>query len=268
VADARSQTPPPEAGPLEQAHAQGASLLHRLDPRAKLPLVAAFALVVGLSPGWEAPWLGLGLGVLLVLLGRLGWGALLVRAAAVNLFVAFLWLFLPWRLEVGQGAWGLSLGYHPEGLALAGLITVKVNAVFLVMYSLLGTSSVGEVLHALAHFRLPAKLVTIFLLFHRYLFLIHQEYHRLRRAMRARCFDPATNLHTYRSFAQLVGMLLVRSYDRAERVYRAMLCRGFHGTFWVLDHFAWRRSDTAFCLVAGAVILGMLVLAAGGTSWS
>ena len=64
--------------------------------------------------------------------------------------------------------------------------------------------------------------------------------------MKIRGFQPRTNLHTYRSYAYLAGMLLVRSYDRGENVFQAMLCRGFHGVFYSLKTFSWRRQDGFF----------------------
>jgi cobalt/nickel transport system permease protein len=53
----------------------------------------------------------------------------------------------------------------------------------------------------------------------------------LRIAMRVRGFRPGSNRHTWRSLGYLVGMLLVRSLERAERVRAAMLCRGYTGQF-------------------------------------
>ena len=77
--------------------------------------------------------------------------------------------------------------------------------------------------------------------------------------MKIRGFQPRTNLHTYRSYAYLAAMLLVRSYDRADRVFQAMLCRGFHGVFYSLRTFSWQRRDGVFRnrvpAGAGAVLL-------------
>ena len=74
----------------------------------------------------------------------------------------------------------------------------------------------------------------------------NEEFRRLVQAMKIRGFQPRTNLHTYRSYAYLAAMLLVRSYDRADRVFQAMLCRGFHGTFYSLRIFSWQRRDWWF----------------------
>ena len=68
------------------------------------------------------------------------------------------------------------------------------------------------------------------------------------------------NGHSYRTFGYLVGMLLVRSFDRSERVLAAMKCRGFRGQYWLLDHFSFvaspRRAVLRGDVAAGYGIAG------------
>ena len=71
-------------------------------------------------------------------------------------------------------------------------------------------------------------------------------------------FRPRIDGHTLRTYGQLVGMLLLRSFDRSERIVAAMKCRGFRGRFYLMDHFAFSRSDLPFCILA-AVLLGILI---------
>jgi len=240
----------------------------RLDPRAKLVVACVYSLLMALAHSFLVPALGLVIGLAMVLWARLSWRMWLGRLAAVNLFTAFLWLLLPWKFSLGGGWLGLSVSYNPAGVELAWLITLKTNAIILALLALLASNPVNDIFHALAHLKVPPKLVTMFLLFYRYLHVMRQEYLRLRQAMLVRCFQPGSNLRTYRTFGQLVGVLLVRSLDRSERVYNAMLCRGFSGTFWLLDHFAWRRTDTVFCVFAGVVLLALALLQWRTAPWS
>ncbi len=75
-----------------------------------------------------------------------------------------------------------------------------------------------------------------------------------------RSFKPGTNLHTYKSYAYLVGMLIVSSYERAQRIYNAMLCRGFTGKFPVIDHFSLRKSDIMFGLLMSVITLVLIYI--------
>jgi cobalt/nickel transport system permease protein len=117
--------------------------------------------------------------------------------------------------------------------------------------------TLGQALHRL---RLPDKLCHLLLFTYRYIYVFEQEYRRLVQAMKIRGFQPRTDLHTYRSYGYLAAMLLVRSFDRAERVFQAMRCRGFHGAFYSLKTFAWQRRDGIFLAVSLLALLALLYL--------
>jgi cobalt/nickel transport system permease protein len=226
--------------------AEGDTIIHRLDPRVKILVALPFAVLVALMHGHAGPARGLALAALLVALARLDIRKVLNRLVVVNVFVLMLWAFLPFTTP-GESVFALGpLSASREGLALAGAITLKTNAIVLATIALLGTSKAFSLAHALVHMHAPAKLVHLFFFFYRYISVLHEEYSRLRNAMRVRAFRPRTDGHTYRSYAYLVGMLIVRSFERSERIYHAMLCRGFHGHFPVISHFHLRGADLMF----------------------
>jgi cobalt/nickel transport system permease protein len=114
--------------------------------------------------------------------------------------------------------------------------------------------------HAMHELRVPNKLVHLFFFTYRYIHVIHREYTRLTNAAKIRGFRPRTNMHTYRTFACLVGMLLVRSCERAQRVHHAMLCRGFKGAFHSLSGLSLKATDTISLIVMLTLILAVAVL--------
>jgi cobalt/nickel transport system permease protein len=67
-------------------------------------------------------------------------------------------------------------------------------------------------------------------------------------------------MHTYRTYAYLVGMILVKSHDRSQRVRAAMLCRGFQGRFYDLSEFAFRSSDLVMVLMMTMAVTGIGLL--------
>jgi cobalt/nickel transport system permease protein len=247
-----------------ETYFKGESFIHRLDPRAKLVAAAGFCLVVALSHRVPVLVVGLALGIALALAARLHATGLLKRLVAVNVFVLMIALLLPWTtpgralFEVG------SLAFSAQGLAAAGVIALKSNAIVLAVTALVSTVEITSLGHALVHLKVPEKLAHLLLFSVRYIDLLHHEYRRLATAMKVRCFRPGINLHTYRSLGNLVGMLLVRSFDRSHRVVAAMKCRGFRGRFYVLDHFALAGRDVAFA--AGALLV-TLVLALAEFLW-
>jgi cobalt/nickel transport system permease protein len=113
---------------------------------------------------------------------------------------------------------------------------------------------------ALSDLRVPSKIVHLVFLTYRYIHVINMEYRRLIKAAKIRGFHPGNNLHTYRTYAYLVGMLLVKSYERAERVRAAMLCRGFRGKFYDLMEFELKSTDliVLFLMLIGVSLIALL----------
>jgi cobalt/nickel transport system permease protein len=237
-------------------YAAARSTLDALAPATRIVCATLFSIAAALLAGLSAAWLALGLGALLLALARPRWSTTLRRLVAANLFLAFLWLFLPFSTP-GTPVYAVGpLTVSAEGLRAAGLITLKSNAILCAFAGLVAGLDPASVGRGLQTLRAPALLCQLLLFALRYAHLIAEEYERLADAMRIRAFRPRCNLHTYRSYAYLVGMLLVRSWERAERVYNAMLCRGFDGRFHSLQDRPLRARDA---LASG---LG-LILAAG-----
>lgn len=244
---------------LETAAAPGNSPIDRADPRARVLVATAFSLLVAVGNGF--PTLALAAAMSLIAAGaaRLRPSVLGKRLLPLNLFMLLLVLVLPWTND-GPMLFRLgSLGYGTEGLLLAARIGLKGNAIVTMLVALLGSLDIITLGHALDHLYVPDKLSHLLLFTVRYLEVFHREYLRLRGAMIVRGFRPGMNLHTYRAFGYLVGMLLVRSVDRSERILAAMKCRGFRGHFYLLDHFVFSASDVWF---AGISLASLVVLAA------
>lgn len=238
--------------------ALGESAVHRMDPRVKILMTLVFSVVVALN---HSPWaaaVALGFSVALILLTRISIKRVLSRLAIVNGFTLFLWLFLPFT---SSGDVILSVGpvdVYREGVNQALLITLKSNAIVLTVIGLLGTAPILSLVHALSHLGVPDKLVHLFFFCFRYIHVIHEEYHKLANAMKIRGFRPRTDVHTYRAFAYLVGMLLVRSFDRSARILDAMKCRGFKGRFYILGHYEMKRQD--YLVGATGMVFSVLLL--------
>jgi len=238
--------------------ALGNSWVHELDPRAKIVVTLVFSLVVALNQDLTATALSMILPVALILAAGLTLKKVLARLAIVNGFIAFIWLFLPFTTP-GETIYTLGpMSIQREGVEAALLITLKSNSIILMVIALLGTSPIFTLVHALSHLWVPDKLVHLFFFCYRYIHVIHGEYHRLINAMKIRGFRPKTDMHTYRAYAYLLGMLLVRSFDRSKRILQAMRCRGFKGKFYILHHYQMKRYD--YALVGSSLAFAALLL--------
>lgn len=237
---------------IEEPFAEGASFLHRADPRAKLLLAVLLAGVLAVSPSWPGPALGVCMGAALTLWARPPWRPFWRRMLTVNGFVAFLWLFLPFTTP-GQAAAHLGpLTATAQGLALSLLISLKTNAIMLCFLALVATSDAASLGQAMHRLRVPDKLVFLFLFTYRFIHVINAERLRLATAARLRGFRPRSDAHTYRTLAALMAMVLVGAMRRAEMTRRAMLLRGFSGSFSSLRSFRMGGRERLFLACGGA----------------
>ncbi len=233
----------------------GNSQIHKLDPRLRIIISFLFSLIIAFSSRFSVLFIGLGIVIVSLLMARLPLFPTLKRILPINLFMLLLVLILPFSIK---GIPLFSIGpihFSREGLFLALHIALKGNIILMGLIIFLGTIEMVTLGHALHHLRIPLKLTHLFLFTVRYIDVLHHEYHRIVRAMKARGFKPKMNMHTYKTFANLVGMLLINSLERSERILAAMKCRGFKGRFYLLNHFTFSRRDVLFGSIYTCLIL-------------
>lgn len=245
---------------LQEPFAFGNSLVHRLDPRLRLVTAGVYSIVVALSADFQALAAAVPISIVLVMLAQLSAREVVKRILIVNSLIVLLWLVLPLTF---QGSIAFRLGpltVYRQGIGMAARITLKSNAILLALIALVATMNFSILGYALNWLHVPDKIVHLLLMTYRYIFLIEQEHQRLIRAAQIRGFKPGTNLHTYKTYACIVGMLLVRSSVRADRVYNAMLCRGFKRKFYCLHEFEMRRNEWLFAAFMGAAMAVLIYL--------
>lgn len=236
---------------------QGTSLIHLLDTRVRLISAMILTLVIALSHDFRTAIIGFILGAVLVCTARLELRSVLLRLLVVNSFTIFLWLTLPLTYPGSQIASIGPFTVSREGVELATLITIKTNSIILLCIALIATSPVADIGHALGKLHFPAKICLLLLFSYRYIFVIFQEFQRLVRAARLRCFVPGTNLHTYRTYGYLFAMTLLKSWHRAERVSQAMMLRGFNGKFYSLNDTTLGMTDILFTVTMCCTAVGL-----------
>jgi cobalt/nickel transport system permease protein len=242
---------------IAETFSEGNSIFHNLDPRVKIGLAIPYVFTVALTEKLIVSAGALLLSIVFILLTQLSFRAVAQSLKVFLLFIVLLWIFLPWSVP-GRALYTLGpLSLSMEGVTKTLSITFRSTSILLLILSLVSTSSVFSLVHALGHFRVPQKLLYLLFLSYRYIFVIYAEYLRLRDAMRIRGFKPSTAVHTYKTFGYLIGMLLLRSFERSERIYNAMLCRGFQGRFFLLDHFKVIKKDIVLLIVLLLPLLGI-----------
>lgn len=225
----------------------GASLIHRLDARVKLVLAVLFIVSVVLTPdgAWPAYVLLTALALGVIVISQLGVGFVLRRSA-----VALPFALAAVTVVFTTPGWSL-LSLHVLGrevaLTDAGLVrfvSIMLKSWLSVQVAVVLTTSTRfpALLQAMRSLRLPKVLVAIFGFTYRYLFVIGDEALRLMRARAARSgvISGQTGRIQFRSqggslfwrarvTGGMVGSLFLRSVERSERIYDAMIARGYDG---------------------------------------
>ncbi len=242
---------------INQTFSDGNSIIHTLDPRLKLIFAFFFSFAVGFSYNFTALIFALFVSLLSCMLARLKLIAVLQRITVVNIFNIVLIIVLPLTYTGGNSSYLLAYSIDAPGMQFALQIILKSNAIVLAFICFISTISISTLGYSMSKLKIHNKLVHLFLITYRYIFVIESEFYRLKSTMRLRCFSPGTNMHTYKTLAYLLGMLLVRASTRAERVQQAMICRGFDGKFISLYQFSFCKRDYIGCIL---MILALVVL--------
>lgn len=201
--------------------------VHRLDPRAKLLTTLCFIVCVVSFDKYEIsamlPFLIYP--AVLISAGHLPLSYILRKVLFVIPFALLIGLFNPIFdrqvvMQVGNldiwGGW-LSCG----SIVMRAVLTVTAAII------LVATTGFQALCEALEKFKLPTIFILQLLFLYRYIFVLADEGVRIARARQLRACGQR-NLGM-RHFGSLAGQLLLRTWERAERIHMAMLARGFSG---------------------------------------
>ncbi len=118
-----------------------------------------------------------------------------------------------------------------------------------------------DLIHAFEHLHVPAILTTIIAFLYRYLFVLTDEVMRLLRARESRSATVAGHksgrsvMWRARVAGNMTGQLFLRSYERSDRIYNAMLARGYTGQLRTLNPHVMKKRDWSFAVLSVIVIL-------------
>ena len=218
--------------------------VHRVDARAKTVVTLAFIAVVMSFPLQEVSALTpfLLFPVALIALGRIPARHILSKillAAPFALAVALFNPFLDRQPFAVVGLFTVTGGWLSfVSIMLRCLLTVGAA---LALIACTGMNRLGE---GLGRLGVPRVFIVQLLFLYRYLFVVADEGGKMFRSVELR--SERAHPLSLRTYGALIGNLLLRSMDRAERVYRAMVSRGFDGEIRVLRRSSFRWTDVGF----------------------
>ena len=233
--------------------AAGDTGLHRLDARAKVIVTALFIILVishdryeisALFPFFIFP-------AVLIAAGNLPFTYIVRKILLLCPFIIVVGIFNPFfdrTIVLQAGPLAISGGWLSfASIILRSLLTV--GSAFI----LLGLTGFSGICRALEQLGMPRPFAVQLLFLYRYLFVLTEEGGRAARARQLRsCGKKGLGVG---SFASLVGHLLLRTWQRAERVHIAMLSRGFDGRFYTSRTTSFGVREIGFICGWGLVLL-------------
>lgn len=254
------------AAPALDVHAGGESFFHDWDPRIKLVSLIFFIFCAASLTRLPLAGLALLISIAAVFLARIPFRRPLLRLRAMSVFLGMMLIVMPLTVPArnGDGLFifdGLSfLQFNERGFLLASVIVLKASAIAMLVEPLLATSPFSTTVQALAALRVPSVVCRMILLAHRYIYVFQNEAARMKTGMGARGFRASTTLETVKTVGNFLGMLLVRSFERTQRVYDAMLSRGYNEDLPFVAEFTACKTDWGKAVLWIFVGLGILVI--------
>ena len=187
----------------------------------KLGLTLAVIIVASLIPLEHWPAQGLLLAIV--------FAGLSIAGATTGYLIRRLALFLPMLLVFGLS---VPITQMDQGAAWSWMLGLwlRCTVAFLAGLWLIHVMPFPELLATLLRWRCPILMVAMLAFMYRYIFILWDELARLRHARDARDFGRGSLKMRWTTNAQLIGLLLLRAMERAERTHQAMLARGWDGS--------------------------------------
>ncbi|MCY1145052.1 cobalt ECF transporter T component CbiQ [Actinoplanes sp. Pm04-4] len=222
------------AGHAHPLHLDRVSPVHRLAPEVKIAAVLLFTIIVVVTPRTEF-WAFGAYAVLLAVVAGVARvpASWLAKRATIELPFVLLAIALPFAGHGERVDW-LGMSLSVDGLHGAWNIFAKGTLGVLASLLLAATTTMRDLILGLDRLHCPTVFTQIATFMLRYLDVLADDARRMRIARLARGYDPRF-LWQVKAFAVSVGALFLRAYERGERVYLAMVSRGYAGRMPVLQ---------------------------------
>lgn len=242
------------------------SPIHHLDARAKI--IGLFALIIACVTTPANSYLAFtGYGVILVVIwlaSGLPLKHVLGRSLVILPFVILVTIFIPFlKTSAVGGSYNLGgLTVSQSGLLVLYNIVLKSYLAVISMILLSSTTPFDKLLKGLQQLKIPSLFITIAAFMYRYSFVIADEALRMKRARDSRNFSGKW-IWDSKTIGHMIATLFIRSYERAERVYAAMVSRGYDGNVKTLDVQKISTRDILFIGLTATLLLMIRFWAAG-----
>lgn len=229
----------------------GFNFLERFDPRVKIISFSLFILAVAFTPPQDmAKFLGYFLLIIMFLF---------ISSVSFKLLIIRLLFILPLLGFISLSVFLFGGHSSSQNFSIVWNFGVKCVLIFLCVILLALCTGFYRLIKGLELLKIPSIFISVIALAYRYSFLFAQEAERMRRAKDSRTFGQGKRMDKLRLILHILPHLFFRSLERSERVYAAMLSRGFDRKVRTLGQLKMRKKDWLFAF-SFIIYLGLVAV--------
>ncbi len=211
------------------------SPIHLLNPVLKTTFALVFVIFITTIPlqRYQEYFFYFLILIILVFLSKFPILYILKKSLLILPFVFLVAIFLPFYLN-DENYWIIKIGIYNLKISKMGMIKflnliIKSWLAIITMILLSSTTRFRDLLYAFYTLKLPSILILLLSFMYRYIFIIYDEAQKMYYAAILRSGKKLNIIQSIKIISKIIGVLFIRSYERSERVYYAMIARGFNG---------------------------------------
>lgn len=229
------------------------SVIHQIDPRIKIVIFFTYIIFVILTPAKYFTQFSAYLALILfvAVLSRVPLFYIFKSSLVIIPFSILIAIFIPFFKE-GEIAgiynfviFQLTVTYN--GLWILWNILIKSWLSVFAIIILSSTTKFSDLLKGLEKLFIPRVFLMILSFMYRYIFILMDEAMKMKCAWKSRYFGGKF-ITQIKVFANIIGLLFIRAFERGERVYLAMCSRGFKGKVIILNPLRVKLFDIFFAI--------------------
>lgn len=234
------------------------SPIHKWDIRFKITSLAILIISFSFIHNSLILVLSLPFVLSLILFSKLPFNFVLKTLKGPLLFFGIILIFLPLTASGNKVYLIGNIRIYHTSLALAVTIILRgflIIVCFIIMFS---TAKFEDTVRALHNLKIPKKLVSIILFTYRYIFLYKNKLRDMNHVLTVRGFQKKLNFRSFKILAGVIVNLLIQSFEQTERVYQAMILRGYDSNIVKKPSFNYTKYDilkTCFFIFISVIII-------------
>ncbi|WP_445474438.1 cobalt ECF transporter T component CbiQ [Methanococcoides methylutens] len=233
------------------------SPIHNFDPRAKIITFMVMIFSFVFLDSITKALVGLGIASLIYIIAKLPKAFVIHRLKVVFLFLFPLLIIMPLTVDGQVIAQYHSITITMEGVRYSSLVIIRALSAVTLALIMLGTTRFDITIKALYMLKVPGTLIQMLMFTYRYIFVIIDEFQRMWKAMESKGFKLKANRYGLSVLGNMIGMLIIKSYDRAQRVYHSMISKGYTGNPKTIVNFELRTKD--YTIALSMILIALLM---------